>query len=842
MTSLAGSMVSHYRVIDEIGRGGMGIVYRAQDTKLNREVALKVLPPELVADPTRRRRFIQEAQAAGSLADPRIVVVHEIDEADGVTFIAMELIRGEKLTQAMDRGPLTLARALDIAVELVEGLATAHDKGVVHRDLKPANVVLTEAGHVKIIDFGLAKLVEPAPPLDSRAKTASHLHTTPGTVVGTVSYMSPEQVRGLAVDHRTDIFSLGIVLQEMVTGRSPFQQSSAFDTLQSIVTSPAPRLNTEKAGRGASPWLQTLLDKCLAKRPEDRYQSAQDLLVDLRAVRAALESGMAPPMRGPLFAGRAGRRLALAGAGLAVAGVILGVAMSARRPRAEKAPSAAIGSLVALPSRVHSVEADQFLADAIPDTLSAHLSQIQGLEVKLPPTSTDIERIGSDLGRLVDVYHVSAFVLSSVAVEADRFTLTVQLADSASRRLVWSRQYEGTRAGYAQMVREASEGLARAVRPASVTKEPKAVNEADLCVQRGRYYMTRYGALYRREDARRAQEAFEMALGLDPDRAEAAAALAVLFVRKAQVGEPEARKEIEAWARRALQLDPRSSQAWNVLSYVEQRWGPAGSRVGLEYALRGATFGPRDPVPHTQLGGVLMEDSCILAFEAFSESQRLDPLYFNARMNAAGMLDFLGRPDEGLGIVEQVLRLEPEAPPALLNKLRLLSGRRDEQDGLLARLEPLAREGRIHAQWLALVRDVTAIEREEAGAAAARERLLTTAGGGTRFPAWDKFVLGAVARLARGGRSSLARDLLARLHQGGVVPPYDMLVRNPDLARFQTEPAMKALLHASHTRFGATLTLLEGARERGELPRYLDQPLARLQKETGVSPQPSSGS
>jgi serine/threonine protein kinase len=194
---MIGQTVSHYRVLEEISRGGMGVVYRARDLKLNREVALKVLPPELVADAERKRRFVLEAQAAAALDHPHIAVVHEIDEADGVTFIAMELIRGHRLRDLLERNAFALRRWLELATEVAERLALAHDKGVVHRDLKPGNIMVTEEGHAKIIDFGLAKLVEPVADEESQA---------------------PERARGRPVDHRSDIFSFGIVLCEMVTG------------------------------------------------------------------------------------------------------------------------------------------------------------------------------------------------------------------------------------------------------------------------------------------------------------------------------------------------------------------------------------------------------------------------------------------------------------------------------------------------------------------------------------------------------------------------------------------------------------------------------------------------
>jgi eukaryotic-like serine/threonine-protein kinase len=289
---MVGRELSHYRIVAEISRGGMGVVYRATDTRLNRDVALKVLPDELVHDADRRRRFVQEAQAASALEHPHIAVVHEVDEAEGVTFIAMELVRGEKLRDLMERRRLTPARALELATEIAQGLARTHETGIVHRDLKPANVMVTDEGHAKIIDFGLAKLIDPPSALAADTQTVARQATDPGVVLGTVAYMSPEQASGDKVDHRTDVFSFGVLLFEMLAGKAPFGGRTSIDVLHAILNQPVPKL--ESIGDGISPEagaaVQRLLDKCLAKDAGDRYQGMRDIVVDLRALRRLLES------------------------------------------------------------------------------------------------------------------------------------------------------------------------------------------------------------------------------------------------------------------------------------------------------------------------------------------------------------------------------------------------------------------------------------------------------------------------------------------------------------------------------------------------------------------------
>jgi serine/threonine protein kinase/Tol biopolymer transport system component len=281
-----GTRLGPYDITAKIGAGGMGEVYRARDTRLHRDVALKILPAALTNDPARRERFVHEARAASAIEHPHIAMIHDIGDADGVTFIAMELVRGEPLADLVARGPLAPARVSELAIEIAEALARAHDVGLVHRDLKPANVMVTTEGHAKIIDFGLAKLVDA---LDGESReTVTRQVTEPGMVLGTVSYMSPEQAQGAVVDYRTDVFSFGIVLYEMLAGCRPFAGRTAIDTLHAILNMPAPPLPPTVNTAAAE--LQPIIDKCLAKHPDERYQGMRDVVVDLRAARRRLDS------------------------------------------------------------------------------------------------------------------------------------------------------------------------------------------------------------------------------------------------------------------------------------------------------------------------------------------------------------------------------------------------------------------------------------------------------------------------------------------------------------------------------------------------------------------------
>jgi tRNA A-37 threonylcarbamoyl transferase component Bud32/cephalosporin-C deacetylase-like acetyl esterase len=368
---MVGETLSHFRILEYLGGGGMGDVYVAEDIKLNRKVALKVLRPELVSDAGRKRRFIQEAKAAAKLAHPNIGVVHEIDEAKGVTFIVMELIPGKTLRKVIEEETLPLNRSLELAIQIAEGLSFAHEKGVVHRDLKPANILLTEKGHAKIIDFGLAKLVEPMGE-GSEVETALRDRTASGVVMGTVSYMSPEQARGGKVDRRSDIFSLGIILHEMLTGEKPFRAPSAAEIQYALIHSPSPRIEQGNASR-----LQSIVDRCLAKNAEDRYQGVDDFLADLRSTRSEFQSIVQKK--------KAGRRTFWV-AGL-VAVLILGFLVTVLRQRSQ----VRWAREVALPEAIRLADEDRYLeAFEIAREAEEHVPTDAALERLWPRVSQQV--------------------------------------------------------------------------------------------------------------------------------------------------------------------------------------------------------------------------------------------------------------------------------------------------------------------------------------------------------------------------------------------------------------------------------------------------------------------
>src|ERR1700676_5498474 len=278
-----GTILGQYEIRSPLGAGGMGEVYRAHDTRLDREVAIKGLPESLTADPDRLRRFEQEARSAAALNHPNILAVYQMATHEGVSYMVSELLDGETLRERLRRGPIPLRKAIEYAVQIAHGLAAAHDKGIVHRDLKPENIFVVRDGRVKILDFGLAKLTEVQPALSGASMvTTGARDTLPGMVLGTLGYMAPEQVRGLPADHRADIFAFGAVFYEMVSGKRAFQGSTTADTMSAILNADPPDLS--ETNRAISPGIDRFVRHCLEKNREERFQSARDLAFGLESL------------------------------------------------------------------------------------------------------------------------------------------------------------------------------------------------------------------------------------------------------------------------------------------------------------------------------------------------------------------------------------------------------------------------------------------------------------------------------------------------------------------------------------------------------------------------------
>ncbi len=446
MTLAGGSHLGPYEIVAPIGAGGMGEVYRARDTRLGRDVAIKVLPAEFAEDPDRLRRFEQEARAVAALDHPDILAIHDVGTHEGAPYIVTELLEGESLRDRLTAGPLPVRNAVEIGVQIAHGLAAAHEKGIVHRDLKPANVFLTRDGNVKILDFGLAKLNPARAPSEPAAASTVVEATRTGTMLGTVGYMSPEQVRGQGVDQRSDLFAFGCVLYEMLSGAPPFRRDTAADTSSAILhEDPGP---LPSACGEVPPALREIVCRCLEKRPEDRFSTAHDVALALRLLSAPGEPGPAPSPEAA--APKVLRRWPLVGGicALLAAALIAGWALLRRAP-APHARTATGGPvrLAVLPFENLGVADDAYFAAGVTDEITGRLAGVHGLAVVSRSSAEQYARTGKNTRQVGDELGVGFLVTGTVrwAREpggGEHVRITPQLVRVADDTSVWAEVFD----------------------------------------------------------------------------------------------------------------------------------------------------------------------------------------------------------------------------------------------------------------------------------------------------------------------------------------------------------------------------------------------------------------
>lgn len=438
MSLSPGTRLGPYEIQELLGRGGMGEVYRALDTRLHREVAIKILPAALQADADSVRRFQNEARAVASLSHPNIVPLFDVGEQDGMRYAVAELVVGETLRVRLANGPLPIPEAVEIAAQIAEGLAAAHEKGVVHRDIKPENVVFTASGSPRILDFGLAKLSAAGPDSSpGEDPTRSALLTEPGVISGTVGYMSPEQVRGQPLDGRSDLFSLGVVLYEMLTARRPFRGESQVETMNAILKEEPP---PDPVLTALPPEVDRILRRCLAKKRESRYHSGADLAHDLRSSLTATSSG---PTRGPIPAAAGGRsRLPIVAIALAVlAAVVAGIFLLGRRHSGggSSSPASLPRTLAVMPFRAISAEGmPEHFGLGLADSLIGRLAAVRELTVR--PTSAIVryETAPAEAGSVGRSLGVDAVLEGTYQRIEGTTRVSVQMTDVSRSALIWS--------------------------------------------------------------------------------------------------------------------------------------------------------------------------------------------------------------------------------------------------------------------------------------------------------------------------------------------------------------------------------------------------------------------
>jgi eukaryotic-like serine/threonine-protein kinase len=560
--SLAGHRLGQYQVLSLIGAGGMGQVYLADDTRLGRKVALKVLPPAFTRDPDRIRRFEQEAKTASALNQPNILTIHEIREIDSCHFIVSEYVEGETLRQRMKNGEMTCSAALDISIQMASALSAAHAAGITHRDIKPENVMVRPDGLVKVLDFGLAKLAKTkSPPVDSQASTQARLSTEPGTVMGTPNYMSPEQTRGLKVDHRTDIFSLGVMLYEMLAGRRPFEGATKNDVIAALLTAEPPPLNQHCSEATAE--LERIVGKCLAKNREARYQSAAELIAELKTLRHGSQMEGASATR--RIEGKMARFTLLRWpVGAAIAAVLivwLVLFLYWRRGPADQPDQ--IKSLAVLPlENLSGDPAQGYFVDGMTETLIAGLSKVGALRVSSRTSVMQYRQKRRPLPEIARELNVDAVVEGSVQRFGERVKITARLIHAPTERGLWAETYERDLSDALALQSEIARAVIQQIRIRLTPKEQmrlasaRPVNPAAYDdYLRGRFYANRQN----KADNETAIRVLERAVAIDPTFAEAYAELAQACVWRFHLFTPwEKQWEEKAFmsVEKALTLDP----------------------------------------------------------------------------------------------------------------------------------------------------------------------------------------------------------------------------------------------------------------------------------------------
>jgi serine/threonine-protein kinase len=645
---MVGETISHYRILSQLGQGGMGAVYLAEDTHLGRRVALKVMLPEIASHEQRLKRFLREAKLSSSISHPNVISFYEIGEENGTHYLAMEYIEGITLRARLHDGPIPVDEAVHIARQIAEALIAAHKAGVIHRDVKPENVMIAGDGHVKVLDFGLARrdLNANGDGPSSDDQTTKTQLSMVGQPIGTVSYMSPEQLRGQKVDGRTDIFAVGVLLYEMLAARRPFEATSSVGTIQRILTTPPDAI--ARFNYGVPGDVERVIRKCLEKDPEWRYQSARELAIDLASIERAQQSGTmsSSGTAEPIISERprdTKRRWWLAAAGLAAIAVVGALAMNSRSKGAKE-----VTSLAVMPFTNTTGESSyDYVAASLPDTIHRTLTRVPGLTL----TSRGALRSysGTDPAAAGKQFSVASVLTGRVGKNRGDVSVDVELVDSDSSAVLWSRRYERPEKELQELEESLARDLAKFLRP-NVVGAPSRTRIADSAAfalyLKGRYHFDRRSL----DDLNAAARFFQEAIEKDPDLALAHAGLADTYVILADFGlQPPVimRRQARTAARRAIELDPTIAEAQT------------------SYAVTTA----------------LDEYAWPEAERAFRRAIDLDPTYALAHSwFAVTVLAPLGRQDEALIEINRAISLEPQNPVfRLIHSVVLFCARRFEE-------------------------------------------------------------------------------------------------------------------------------------------------------------------
>lgn len=670
-TALVGRRLGPYEILALLGRGGMGVVYVAEDTRLRRRVALKLLPQEMSEKPERLKRFRREAKTVAALSHPNIVTLHSVEDAGGYHFLTMELIEGETLAEAIPQQGFSPERAVDVAHALASALVAAHERGVLHRDLKPSNIMVSPSGWVKVLDFGLAKLRPEEELTWLGGDGTSLLLTQEGKVLGTPSYMSPEQLRGQPADERSDVFSLGLVFYEMLSGRLPFAGETSAERIASVLRDaprPLPELRPEIPAA-----VVRVVERCLQKDPEKRFQSAVALREEIANLKRELEISKLIES-GTIASARPRRRISRWEVVGAVSAFLLLVAFGLRAVLApatnphgrltdEPAVEAAKPAIAVLPLRNFSGDPDYFV-DGMTDELIGALARQRGMRVVSRQSAMHYKGSDKLLERIATELGVDYLVEGSVAREGDRIHLQARLVRPKPEEQLWAEAFQRSTSEITALHDEVARALARAAgasAPDRVERSMVSTKRVDPAVYEA-YLQGRFWAgKFRAEDLMRARGHFQRAVALDPTFAPAWSSLAevLAWLAKFHLEIRSTMMEAEAAANRALQLDPHDAAANSVLSEVEQtRWH---WREAEQLARRAIELDPSSAEARRQLWRILAPQHRLEeAREQIELATRLDPLSAQIVSLAGMQRIFERRYDEAEVILHHALELEPD--------------------------------------------------------------------------------------------------------------------------------------------------------------------------------------
>jgi serine/threonine-protein kinase len=620
--SLLGHKLGHYQILSHLATGGMGEVYLAEDTKLARKVAIKLLPPESISDERAKRRLIKEAQAAASLDHPNICAIYEVGEENGDSFIVMQYVAGQTLSDRIKNRPLPPAEIVDIAVQIVDALREAHSRGIIHRDIKPQNIMVTSREQVKVMDFGLATVVPTV------MNESDSVVTEPGMIMGTVPYMSPEQVKGDAIDARSDIFSFGTVMYEIISGRQPFAAPSAAETISKILREDPPPLPTYRTDVPEE--LQQVVHKCLEKEKERRYQSTSELLADLRRIKKDIDLGLSTNR--VVSKPRAGRKWgypAAVAATLSLAAIgyylFFGMGKPARRE---------IHSIAVLPFVNDSADSNaEYLSDGITESLINSFSQLSQLKVIARTTAFRYKGKDMDPQALGSELRVDAIVTGRVRQQGDTLIVQADLLSAADGTEIWgakhSRKLSDIFAVEELIAQEIAEKLRIRLTGTGRQELSKRYSETFSAYQN---YLLGFSNLQRRthNDLVRSIGYFEKAIEAAPNYAPAYAALTEVYVSltiRGLIAPDEGRRKAVEAARKALSLDPNLPEALTAIGETHVFFAPFDFRTGDQELRRAIELSPSWVIAYQVLGASLLEQGRLEeALAVIVKAREIDPL------------------------------------------------------------------------------------------------------------------------------------------------------------------------------------------------------------------------